>query len=191
MEGFSIAGRKMAGHETRVLHVPTLIFVVGLINFLQACAFWIVGFHNRRVKGLGWWAAAAFCNGMAMPLIVFRQLSDSAVLTKLLPTTLNFASAYLFYVGAVRFRERGTVQRWPLLAALPFYGVFAWLILNDEGLRYRPVLTSPVFILFLAMGPGSCCGKTGRRCASPPASRRMPRCSSARSSPTGRSTCIS
>jgi len=152
MEGFAIAGRERAGHETRVLHVPTLIFVVGLINFLQACAFWIVGFHNRRVKGLGWWAAAALCNGVAMPLIVFRQLSDSALLTKLLPTTLNFASAYLFYVGAVRFRERGTVQRWPLVAALPFYGVFAWLILNDEGLRYRPVLTSPIFILFLAMG---------------------------------------
>ena len=152
MEGFAIAGRERAGHETRVLHVPTLIFVVGLINFLQACAFWIVGFHNRQVKGPGWWAVAAFCNGMAMPLIAFRQLTDSALLTKLLPTTMNFASAYLFYVGAVRFRERGTVRRWPLVAALPFYGVFAWLILNDEGLRYRPVLTSPVFILFLAMG---------------------------------------
>jgi signal transduction histidine kinase len=142
----------MAGHETRVLHVPTLIFVVGLINFLQACAFWIVGFHNRQVKGLGWWAAAAFCNGVAMPLIAFRQLTDSALPTKLLPATMNFASAYLFYVGAVRFRECGTVRRWPLVAALPFYGVFAWLILNDEGLRYRAAFTSPIFILFQAMG---------------------------------------
>ena len=135
-----------------MLHVPTLIFLVGLINLLQACAFCIVGFHNRRVKGLGWWAAAAFFNGVAMPLIAFRQMSDSALLTKLLPTTLNFASAYLFYVGAVCFRDRGRVRWWPLVAALPFYGVFIWLILNDEGLRYRPVLTSPIFILFLAMG---------------------------------------
>lgn len=135
-----------------MLHVPTLIFLVGLINLLQACAFCIVGFHNRRVKGLGWWAAAAFFNGVAMPLIAFRQMSDSALLTKLLPTTMNFASAYLFYVGAVCLRNRGRVQWWPLVAALPFYGVFIWLILNDEGLRYRPVLTSPIFILFLAMG---------------------------------------
>jgi len=135
-----------------VLHVPTLIFLVGLINVLQAFAFCIVGFHNRRVKGLGWWAAAAFCNGVAMPLIAFRQMSDSALLTKLLPTTMNFASAYLFYVGAVCFLDRGRVRWWPLVAALPFYSVFSWLILNDEGLRYRPVLTSPIFILFLAMG---------------------------------------
>lgn len=65
--------------------MPTLIFLVGLINLLQACAFCIVGFHNRRVKGLGWWAAAAFFNGVAMPLIAFRQMSDSAILTKLPP----------------------------------------------------------------------------------------------------------
>ena len=135
-----------------MLHVPTLVFVVGLINLLQACAFCILGFHNRRVKGLGWWAAAAFFNGVAMPLIAFRQMSDSALLTKLLPTTMNFASAFLFYVGAVCFRDRERIQWWPLVAALPFYSVFSWLILNDEGLRYRPVLTSPIFILFLAMG---------------------------------------
>ena len=152
MEGLRLLCWRGAGHETRVLHVPTLIFVVGLINVLQAFAFWIVGFHNRRVKGLGWWAAAAFFNGVAMPLIAFRQMSDSALLTKLLPTTMNFASAYLFYVGAVRFREQGTVRWWPLVAALPFYSIFSWLILNDEGLRYRPVLTSPIFMLFLAMG---------------------------------------
>jgi len=135
-----------------VLHVPTLIFLVGLINLLQACAFCIVGFHNRRVKGLGWWAAAAFFNGVAMPLIAFREVTDSALLTKLLPTTMNLVSAYLFYMGAVCFRDRGRVRWWPLVAALPFYSVFSWLILNDEGLRYRPVLTSPIFILFLAMG---------------------------------------
>jgi signal transduction histidine kinase len=52
----------------------------------------------------------------------------------------------------VRFREHGGVRLWPLVAALPFYSVFSWLILNDEGLRYRPVLTSPIFILFLALG---------------------------------------
>ena len=135
-----------------MLHVPTLVFVVGLINLLQAFAFCIVGVYNRRVNGIGTWAAAALFNGLAMPLIAFRQVTDSALLTKLLPTTLNFASAYLFYVGAVRFRERGAVQIWPLVAVLPFYSVFGWLILNDEGLRYRPVLTSPIFILFLALG---------------------------------------
>lgn len=142
----------MAVHETRVLHVPTLIFVVGLINVLQAFAFWIVGFHNRRVKGLGWWAAAAFFNGVAMPLIAFRQVSDSALLTKLLPTTMNFASAYLFYVGSVRFRECSAVRRWPLVAALPLYIGYAWLVLRDEALRYRPFFTTPIFILFLALG---------------------------------------
>ena len=135
-----------------MFHVPTLIFVVGMINLMQAFAFCIMGFYNRRVKGLGWWAAAAFFNGVAMPLIAFRQVTDSALLTKLLPTTMNFASAYLFYAGAVRFRERVTLQRWPLVAALPFYAGFAWLILRDEGLRYRPALTSPIFILFLGLG---------------------------------------
>ncbi len=135
-----------------MLSVPTLVFVVGLINLLQAFAFCIMGIYNRRMNGIGWWVAAAFCNGVAMPLIAFRQVTDSALLTKLLPTSMNFASAYLFYAGAVRFRERGAVRCWPLVAALPFYGVFSWLILNDEGLRYRPLLTSPIFMLFLALG---------------------------------------
>jgi signal transduction histidine kinase len=111
-----------------------------------------MGIYNRRMNGIGWWVAAAFCNGVAMPLIAFRHVTDSALLTRLLPTTMNFASAYLFYVGAVRFREHGGVRRWPLVAVLPFYGVFSWLILHDEGLRYRPLLTSPIFMLFLAMG---------------------------------------
>ncbi len=142
----------MAGHETEVLHVPTLIFVVGLINLLQAVAFCILGAYNRRVNGIGCWTAAAFCNGVAMPLIAFRHVTDSALLTKLLPTTVNFASAYLFYAGVVRFLECGAVRRWPLVVALPFYSVFCWLILNDEGLRHRALLTSPIFILFLTMG---------------------------------------
>ncbi len=112
----------------------------------------MMGIHNRRMNGIGWWAAAAFCNGVAMRLIAFRHVTDSALLTTLLPTTLNIASTYLFYVGAVRFHEHGGVRRWPLVAVLPFYGVFSWLILNDEGLRYRALLTSPIFILFLALG---------------------------------------
>lgn len=152
MGDFRLLCHEEAGHETTVLHVPTLIFVVGLINLLQAFAFCIVGFHNRRVRGIGWWTMAAFCNGVAMPLIAFRQVADSALLTKLLPTTMNFASAYLFYVGAVRFRECSAVRRWPLMAALPLYIGYAWLVLRDEALRYRPFFTTPIFILFLALG---------------------------------------
>jgi signal transduction histidine kinase len=135
-----------------VFHVPTLIFVVGLINLLQAFAFCIVGFYNRRVNGIGYWAGAALLNGLAMPLIALRHGFDSVFFTKLLPTSMNFASAYLFYVGAMHFQKRGAARIWPLVAALPLYGVYAWLVMHDEGLRYRPVLTSPIFILFLALG---------------------------------------
>jgi signal transduction histidine kinase len=149
---FSIARVRLAGHETGVLHVPTLIFAVGLINFLQAFSFCIVGVYNRRVNGIGCWAAAALLNGLAMPLIALRQGFDSVLLTKLLPTSMNFASAYLFYVGVMRFQKRGAAQVWPLVAALPLYAVYVWLIVQDEGLRYRPAVTSPIFILFLAMG---------------------------------------
>jgi len=141
-----------AAHKTGVLHVPTLIFVVGLISLLQAFAFCIVGFYNRRVSGIGYWAAAALFNGLAMPLIALRHSFDSVFLTKLLPTTMNFASAYLFYVGAVHFQKRGAARFWPLLAALPLYGGYVWLVVQGEGLRLRPLLTSPIFILFLAMG---------------------------------------
>jgi signal transduction histidine kinase len=135
-----------------VLHVPTLIFVVGLINLLQAFSFGIVGYYNRRVNGIGYWAAAALINGLAMPLIALRHSFDSVFLTKLLPTSMNFASAYLFYVGAMHFQKRGAARIWPLVAALPVYCGYVWLVLHDEGLQLRPVLTSPIFILFFAMG---------------------------------------
>jgi signal transduction histidine kinase len=141
-----------ASHKTGVFHVPTLIFVVGLINLLQAFAFCIVGFYNRQLTGIRYWVAAALLNGLAMPLIVLRDTLDSVFLTKLLPTSMNFASAYLFYVGAMHFQKRGAARIWPLVAVLPLYIVYAWLIVHDEGLRYRPMLTSPIFILFLAMG---------------------------------------
>lgn len=124
-----------------VLHVPTLIFVVGLINLLQAFSFCIVGFYNRRVNGIGYWAAAALFNGLAMPLIALRHSLDSVFLTKVLPTGMNFASAYLFYVGAVHFQKRGAARIWPLAAALPFFCAHVWLVFHDEGLRLRPVLT--------------------------------------------------
>lgn len=135
-----------------MLHVPTLIFVVGLINLLQAFAFCIVGFYNRRVNGIGFWAAAALLNGLAMPLIAIRDTFDSVLLTKILPTSMNFGSAYLFYVGAVRFQNRGAAKTWPLAVALPFFIAHVWLVMQDEGLRFRPILTAPVFILFFAMG---------------------------------------
>ena len=135
-----------------MLHVPTLIFVVGLINLLQAFAFCIVGFYNRRVNGIGYWAGAALFNGLAMPLIALRHSLDSVFLTKVLPTGMNFASAYLFYVGAVHFQKRGAARIWPLLVALPLFCGHVWLVVHDEGLQLRPVLTSPIFILFLAMG---------------------------------------
>ncbi len=150
--GFSVARISAAAHKTGVFHVPTLIFVVGLINLLQAFAFCIVGFYNRRVNGIGYWAAAALFNGLAMPLIAMRHSFDSVFLTKLLPTSMNFASAYLFYVGVMHFQKRGAARIWPLMAALPLYCGHVWLVVQDEGLRYRPLVTSPIFILFLAMG---------------------------------------
>jgi signal transduction histidine kinase len=87
-----------------------------------------------------------------MPLIALRHSFDSVFLTKVLPTGMNFASAYLFYVGAVHFQRRGAVRIWPLVVALPLYCGHIWLVIHDQGLQLRPVLTSPIFILFFAMG---------------------------------------
>ncbi len=142
----------MAAHDSIVLDVSTLIFVVGLISLLQSFALYVVSSYNRQAHGMGVWATAALANGLAMPLIALRIHLDSAVITKVLPTSLNFISAYLFYVGARRFQQCGTLQHWPLLASLPCYGGYVWLVVHDESLRLRPFLTSPIFILFLTMG---------------------------------------
>jgi signal transduction histidine kinase len=135
-----------------VLDLPTLSIVAGAISLLQSLTLGVVGIYNRTVKGIHCWALAALLNGAAMPLIAMRSLIDSALLTKLLPTSMNFVAAYLFYVGAVRFRSQRWPRHWPLLAVLPLYAIYAWVILQDEGLRYRPLLTSPIFICFLALG---------------------------------------
>lgn len=135
-----------------MLDLPTLIIISGSISLLQFLSLGIVGIYNRTVKGIYCWAVAALLNGVAMPLISLRSFIDSALLTKLLPTSMNFAATYLFYLGAVRFRGDCRPRHWPLLALLPCYVTYAWLILQDEGLRYRPLLTSSIFVCFLAQG---------------------------------------
>ena len=135
-----------------MLDVFTLIFIGGLICLLQAAALSRVSLYNRQIKGIGCWAAAALGNGLAMPLFALRNHLDFALMTKILPTTMNFASTFLFYVGARHLQGRGPAQRWPLLAALPCYLGYAYSVLQDQGLRQRPLLTSPIFILFFALG---------------------------------------
>lgn len=112
----------------------------------------VMGAINRKMNGIYCWALAALLKGVAMPMIAMRVLVDSALWTKLLPTTMNFASTYLFYLGAVRFRGGCWTMCWPWVLVIPCYSVYAWLILNDSGLHYRPALTSSIFIIFLALG---------------------------------------
>ena len=135
-----------------MLDLPTLSIITGAVCLLQALTFAVMGTYNRKVKGIPCWAMAALLKGVAMPMIAMRDFIDSALLTKLLPTTMNFASTYLFYLGAVRFRGGHWTRRWPWITAIPCYAVYVWLILKDEGLRYRPALTSSIFITFLALG---------------------------------------
>ena len=126
--------------------------ITGAVCLLQALTLAVMGTYNRKVKGIHCWAVAALLKGVAMPMIAMRDFIDSAVLTKLLPTSMNFASTYLFYLGAVRFRGGHWTRRWPWITVIPCYAVYAWLILKDEGLPYRPALTSSIFITFLALG---------------------------------------
>lgn len=129
-----------------------MAFVAGVISALQALAFVVVWHFNRRTPGIGSWALAALLNGLALALLPARSWIDSPLLTRVLPTTMNFTAAALFYMGAAAFSGRFPRLRWPLIAAFPVYLGYLWVTLVRDEPRLRLLFTSPIFLLFINLG---------------------------------------
>lgn len=129
-----------------------MAIVAGVISALQALAFVVVWHLNRQTSGIGSWAMAALLNGLALAIIPVRSVVDSVVLTRVVPMTLNMAAAVFFCIGASAFAGRRARIGWPLVVSTPIFLGFLWITLVDYQPRFRPLVTSPIFILFIGIG---------------------------------------
>ena len=129
-----------------------MAFVAGVISALQALAFVVVWHFNRRMPGIGSWATAALLNGFALALIPTRSVVDSVLLTRVVPMTLNMAACVFFCIGASAFAGRRARLGWPLILSTPIFLGFLWFTLVDYQPRLRPLVTSPIFVLFIGIG---------------------------------------
>ncbi len=130
----------------------TMAFVAGVISALQALAFGVVWYFNRRALGIGSWATAALLSGLAMVALPMRSVIENPILTKALPTTMNMAAAVFFYLGAAASSGKTQPPRWPFILSAPVFLGYLWFTLGDYQPRFRPLLTSPIFGLFIGMG---------------------------------------
>lgn len=130
----------------------TLSAVAGIICLLQAVLFAVVWYFNRDVRGTGLWGTSALLNGIAMLLLPLRFVIESVLLTQVLPTLMNFTSAWFFYAGAAAYMGRRAKLKWPLLVSTPFFCGYLWFRLVVDLQSGRALCSSCLFILFLALG---------------------------------------
>lgn len=129
-----------------------MLLVAGAISVLQALAFGAVWYFNRQVPGVAWWGLAALLNGLAMALYPVRVVVDQPLLTMVLPTFINVAADVLFYLGAAAFTGRRPHCCWPAAVSIPLFLGYLWFLLVAPNPRLRPLMISPVIILFLGLG---------------------------------------
>jgi signal transduction histidine kinase len=130
----------------------TMAFVAGVISALQALAFGVVWYFNRRALGIGYWTMATLLTGLAMVVLPMRSVIENPILTKALPTTMNMAASVFFYLGAAASSGKTPQLRWPLFLSAPVFLGYLWFILGDYQPRFRPLVTSPIFVLFIGSG---------------------------------------
>lgn len=132
--------------------VPTLALVTGCMSFMQLLAFAVVWSVNRRIPGLGYWTVCSLLTSGSLALILFRQIQDHSVLTKLLPTLLAWAGAAHFYLGAAAFQGRRATFKWLLITCIPCLAGYLWFGWGAREYWLRPLFYMTPLILFLGLG---------------------------------------
>lgn len=135
-----------------VLDVPTLAVVTGAVSLMQSVAFVVVWSLNRKIPGIRCWTMCSIFTAVALLLMSSRQFVDLPLLTKLLPTLLNWAGTAFFYAGAAAFHGRRPALKWPLLGCIPLLIGYIWFALIEPNLRLRPLFYAPTLVIFLGLG---------------------------------------
>ena len=134
------------------LDLPTVTLVAGILSLLQAAAFTVLARINPKMPGIRWWMASSISFALGLPMFWVWAGGDNPLLASILPTLLNASGTACFYRGAVAFGGARQAARWPFRVAAGLFAIYFWLVWFHPHLPIRPLLTSPLFLLFLLLG---------------------------------------
>ncbi len=126
----------------------TLILAISILCAVQALGMLVLWTLNRRMKGIGLWAAANVLNAVTTGLLPLRGLVDNRVLTVLTPNLCAVAAAACYlvgtrtFIGAKRWNHPSTVA---LAVLLPSYAYFVFI---HDNLSARIEVASAILIFF-------------------------------------------
>lgn len=159
----------------------TLFLVIALLCAVQGTAMVIFWTLNRRIPGIGFWAAGNVLNAFTMALLPLQGVSENRVLHTLVPNFCGVAAAAAYYAGCCRFTGReswkghcaAAFSLWLVpylyfffsgenvlgrvvvssLALIFFNGVPGILLIREkrEGMRFSTHFTGLLFLLFTAV----------------------------------------
>lgn len=134
------------------MDLPTIALAVGLQYVMQAVGFAVLWLMNRNMRGIGWWLASAALFAFGMPVFGIWGGRAHPLIGLVLPTLSVAAGMACFYIGSATFAGRTVLPRWPFGVAGVLMLAYVGFSLGLPQLPVRPLLTSPVFLLFLLLG---------------------------------------
>jgi signal transduction histidine kinase len=126
----------------------TLILATSILCAVQALGMLVLWSLNRRMKGIGLWAAGNVLNAVTTGLLPLQGLIDNRVLTVLTPNLCAVSAAVLFLVGTRTFIG---LTRWNLVSTLvlavliPCYAYFVFI---QDSLGGRIQVASLILMFF-------------------------------------------
>jgi signal transduction histidine kinase len=126
----------------------TLILATSILCAVQALGMLVLWSLNRRMKGIGLWAAANVFNAVTTALLPLQGLIDNRVLTVLTPNLCAVSGAVFYLVGTCIFIGH---KRWKLTSTvalavlLPSYAYFVFI---HDSLIGRIHVASAILLFF-------------------------------------------
>jgi signal transduction histidine kinase len=126
----------------------TLILATSILCAVQALGMLVLWSLNRRMKGIGLWAAGNVFNAVTTALLPLQGLVDNRVLTVVTPNLCAVSGGIFYLVGTCIFMGR---KRWNLVSTialallLPSYAYFVFI---HDSLSSRILVASAILMFF-------------------------------------------
>jgi signal transduction histidine kinase len=126
----------------------TLILATSILCAVQALGMLVLWSLNRRMKGIGLWAAGNVFNAVTTALLPLQGLIDNRVLTVLTPNLCAVGGAVFYLVGTCIFMGR---KWWDLVstaAVVTLLPAYAYFVFIHDSLTARILVASGILMFF-------------------------------------------
>ena len=126
----------------------TLILATSILCAVQALGMLVLWSLNRRLKGIGLWAAGNVFNAVTTGLLPLQGLVDNRTLTVLTPNLCAVSAAVFFLVGTRTFLG---LKRWNLVSTLTLAVLipcYAYFVFVHDSLTGRIEVASLILMFF-------------------------------------------